>query len=350
MSPMMSFFQHFRYASPYWLWLLVPAIALFFLRRGRGAEATLIFSSLQYLVSLGQKLRQGPGAFSIPLAILSLIFAIFALARPVWRIDYLNRTASGIDIVIAFDVSLSMEIDDFLTADGRPLQRLNAAKSVVNSFVRNRPDDRIGLVVFSGQPYHISPITLDHEWLLNGLERVKLTHNRYGGADGTVREQGTAIGSAISAAGTRLTARDAKSKIIVLITDGASNSGKIAPIDAAKYAADLGIKIYTVALGTKDGRVSTNIHRFPRQEFDLPTLQEVSRLTKGESYWAQTNAELKNTFRTIDKLEKTESKSYTVSEDRELFLWFLIPSLLFALASAITQALTPPPSVIAASS
>lgn len=341
---MTDFLEHFRFASPYWLLLLLPAIVMLFLRRGRGAEATLIFSSLQYLVSLGQKLRQGPGSLSIPLTLVALIFTCLSTARPVWRIDYQNRTASGIDIVIAFDVSLSMEIDDFFTPDGYPMQRLIAAKSVVNSFVRNRPDDRIGLVVFSGQPYHISPITLDHDWLLDGLERVKLQKNSNGEGDGTVREQGTAIGSAISAAGTRLTARDAKSKIIVLITDGANNSGKISPIDAAKYAADLGIKIYTIALGTKDGRVSNNIQRFPRQEFDLPTLQEVSRLTKGESYWAQTNAELKNTFQTIDKLEKTESKSYTVSEDRELFPWFLWPALTLVLAAALVSALTPPPS------
>jgi Ca-activated chloride channel family protein len=340
---MNSSLEHFRFASPYWLFILLPAFAMLFLRRGRGTEATLIFSSLQYLVSLGQKLRQGPGSLSLPLTLLALIFACFALARPVWRIEYQNRTASGIDIIIAFDVSLSMEIDDFLTPDGRPLQRFQAAKSVVNSFVNNRPEDRIGLVIFSGQPYLISPISLDRNVLLSGLESVKLQRMRYGEGEGTIREQGTAIGSAISAAGPRLVARDAKSKIIVLITDGASNSGKIAPIDAAKYAADLGIKIYTVAIGTKDGRVSSNIQRFPRQEFDLPTLQEVSRLTKGESYWAQTNAELKDTFQTIDKLEKTESKSYSVSEDRELFSWFLWPSLLCAMVAALLLALTPPP-------
>ncbi len=340
---MNSFLDHFRFVSPYWFFLLLPAIVMLFLRRGRGAEATLIFSSLQYLVSLGQKLRQGPGSFSFPLTLLALIFACFALARPVWRMEYQNRTASGIDIMIAFDVSLSMEIDDFLTPDGRPLQRFKAAKSVVNSFVMNRPEDRIGLVIFSGQPYNLCPVALDRNFLLSALERVRLQRKNYGEVEGTIREQGTAIGSAIAAAGARLTARDAKSKIIVLITDGASNSGKIAPIDAAKYCADLGIKIYTVAIGTKDGRVSSNIQRFPRQEFDLPTLQEVSRLTKGESYWAQTNAELKNTFQTIDSLEKSESKSYTVSEDRELFPWFLWPSLICALAAALLHTLTPPP-------
>ncbi|MFY7818745.1 MAG: VWA domain-containing protein [Akkermansiaceae bacterium] len=339
---MNEFLQHFRFISPWWLLLLLAALLGLFLRRGRGADATLTFSTLSVLVSLGKKMRQGPGAASLPLLFFSLIFAILAMARPVWRKEFQNRSASGIDIMIAFDVSLSMEIDDFTTNEGAPLQRLDAAKAVVTNFVRNRPDDRIGLVVFSGQPYHISPITLDHDWLLSGLARVKLNH-RNGYGDGTVREQGTAIGSAISAASSRLHARDAKSKIVVLITDGANNSGKISPIDAAKYAADLNIKIYAVALGTKEGRVSSNIQRFPRQEFDLPTLQEVSRLTGGEHYWAQTNAELKNTFRTIDELEKTERKTYTVTEDTELFAAFLIPSLIFAALSALLMALNPPP-------
>lgn len=339
---MNDFLTHFHFASPWWLLLLLPALAMMFLRRGRGADATLTFSTLSVLVSLGKKLRQGPGASSLPILFLALVCAILAMARPVWREEFQNRSASGIDIMIAFDVSLSMEIDDFYTNEGAPLQRLDAAKSVVTNFVKNRPDDRIGLVVFSGQPYHISPITLDHDWLLGGLARVKLNH-RNGYGDGTVREQGTAIGSAISAASSRLSARDAKSKIVVLITDGANNSGKISPIDAAKYAADLNIKIYAVALGTKEGRVSSNIQRFPRQEFDLPTLQEVSRLTGGEHYWAQTNAELKNTFRTIDALEKTERKTYTVTEDTELFLWFLTPSAALAVIGALLMALTPPP-------
>lgn len=339
---MNDFLYHFRFASPGWLLLLLPALVGLFLRRGKGAEATLTFSTLSVLVSLGKKMRQGPGSISMPLLFLALFFAILAMARPVWRTEFQNRSASGIDIMIAFDVSLSMEIDDFTNNEGQPLQRLDAAKAVVTNFVKNRPDDRIGLVVFSGQPYHISPITLDHDWLLGGLTRVKLNH-RNGYGDGTVREQGTAIGSAISAASSRLHARDAKSKIVVLITDGANNSGKISPIDAAKYAADLNIKIYAVALGTKEGRVSSNIQRFPRQEFDLPTLQEVARLTGGEHYWAQTNAELKNTFRTIDDLEKTERKTYTVTEDTEWFLGFLIPSLIFAVWSALLMALNPPP-------
>ena len=209
----MTWLEHFRFVNPLWL-LLIPAslIYLWLNRRYGGADA-IGFSSLRVLATLGQSPRRRVGAVSFTFIWLALLMGIIALARPVLREQLQQRTASGIDIMIAFDVSLSMEIDDFLTQQGEPLQRLDAAKAVVTNFVRNRPDDRIGLVVFSGQPYHISPITLEHDWLLNGLANVTLNHR----GEGTVKEQGTAIGSAISAAATRLQSRDAKSKIIVCL-------------------------------------------------------------------------------------------------------------------------------------
>jgi Ca-activated chloride channel family protein len=263
------------------------------------------------------------------------------MARPVWRNQYQSRTASGIDIMIAFDVSLSMEIDDFVDAGVRA-KRIDVAKKVVDSFIDRRPEDRMGLVAFAGRPRDASPITLDHQWLRNALNELKLNDH---GNIGTVQEQGTAIGSALAAAATRLEARDAKSKIIVLITDGASNSGKISPIEAAEQAKTLGIKIYTVAIGTEEGRVDTSVMRFPYQEFDLPTLRKIASLTGGEHYWAQDLATLKKTFTTIDHLEKTDAKSLTVLDVTELFAWFVGASLLAALAAAGYMALNPPPSV-----
>jgi Ca-activated chloride channel family protein len=147
---------------------------------------------------------------------------------------------------------------------------------------------------------------------------------------GTVKEQGTAIGSALSTAATRLDNRESKSKIIVLITDGASNSGKISPLDAAKHIKTLGIKTYTVAIGTKEGRVSGNIQAYPRQEFDLPTLRKIASDTGGEHFWAQNLEDLEKNFQTIDNLEKTESRSLTVRDDKELYMWFIWLSLVAA--------------------
>ena len=337
---MSQFIEHFRFAQPGWLLLFLPALLMLVLRRGRGAEAAVMFPNLSVLVSLGKRVRRTAGGFAIPLAFLALFGAILAMARPVWRDQYQSRTASGIDIMIAFDVSLSMEIPDFIDS-GEPVRRIDVAKMVVDDFINRRPDDRIGLVAFAGRPRDASPITLDHKWLRNALNELRL-NDQYD--QGTIKEQGTAIGSALSAAASRLDARDAKSKIILLITDGASNSGKISPIEAAEYAKTLGIKIYTIAIGTKEGRVARNVMRFPYQEFDLPTLRKIASLTGAEHYWAQDLESLRKTFTTIDQLEKTDAKSFAVIDDTELFPWFLGFSLIAALAAATILALNPPPS------
>ena len=336
---MSAFFDHFRFAQAGWLLLLPPALLLILLRRGRGAEAAVWFPNLSVLVSLGQRARRTVGGVGLPLAFLALITAILALARPVWRTELRSRTASGIDIMIAFDVSLSMDIDDFIDR-GERVKRIDVAKMVVDDFISRRPDDRMGLVAFAGRPRNASPITLDHQWLRNALGELRLNDKEN---LGTIKDQGTAIGSALAAAATRLDARDAKSKIIVLITDGANNSGKISPLEAAEHAKSLGIKIYTIAIGTTEGRVDPSIMRFPYQEFDLPTLQKIAAITGAEQYWAKDLESLKQTFTTIDQLEKSDAQSFLVIEDSELFPWFLGLTLLAALAAASVLAFNPPP-------
>ena len=337
---MSEFLDHFRFAQPGWLLLLLPALLLLALRRGTGTESAVVFPNLAVLVSLGKRVRNMAWSVGLPLAAIALFLAIVSMARPVWRNQYESRSASGIDIVLAFDISLSMDIDDFIE-DGQRVKRIDVAKKVVDDFISRRTEDRMGLVAFAGRPRDASPITLDHQWLRSALDQLRLN-----GPDnlGTIKEQGTAIGSALAAASVRLEARDAKSKIIVLTTDGASNSGKISPLEAAQHAKTLGIKIYTVAIGTIEGRVDPSIMRFPYQEFDLPTLQKIATLTGGEHYWAQDLAQLKKTFTTIDNLEKTDAKSLTVIDDKELFPWFVGAALFAALASAAYFALNPPPS------
>jgi len=335
---MSAFLEHFRLAQPAWLLLLIPAFFLLLLRRGAGTESAIIFPNLSVLVSLGKRVRRTVWSIGLPLAFTALALAILAMSRPVWRDQFQSRTASGIDIMIALDVSLSMKIDDFVE-NGRRAERITVAKKVVDDFISRRPEDRIGLVAFAGRPRDASPITLDHDWLRNSLSEIRLNEP---GVYGTVQEQGTAIGSALSAAASRLEARDAKSKIIVLLTDGASNSGKISPLEAAEHAQTLGIKIYTVAIGTTEGRVDQSIQRFPYQEFDLPTLQKIASLTGAEHYWAQNLAALQNTFQTIDRLEKSDAKSLTVIEDTELFPWFVAASLLAAMGAAFYFVFHPP--------
>ena len=333
------FFGPLGFTQAGWILLLPPILILLMLRRGRGAEAAVSFPNLSILISLGQRVRQTASGLSLPLVFLALLGCILAMMRPVLRTESQNRTASGIDIVIALDVSLSMDINDFIR-EGQTVRRIDVAKMVVDDFIGRRPDDRMGLVVFAGRPRNASPITLDHKWLRTTLGQVRL-NDRFN--RGSVKEAGTAIGSAISAASTRLDSRESKSKIIVLITDGASNSGKISPIEAAEFASKLDIKIYTIAIGTTEGRVDPNIMRIPYQEFDLPTLREIAKLTGGEHYWAQDLDSLKETFTTIDELEKTEAKTLTVISDRELFHWPLGFALLCAIAAATRQAFTPVP-------
>lgn len=337
---MNAFLQHFRFAQPGWLLLLIPALMLIVLRRGRGAAAAVTFPNLAILVSLGARVRHSAWNFGLPLAFAALLTAIIALARPVWRNNYQSRTASGIDIVITCDISLSMIIDDFIL-DHHPISRITAAKRVLDDFISRRPDDRIGLVAFAGRPVSACPLTLDHEWLRRSLDDLRLDDQFN---IGTVQESGTAIGSALAVAALRLDVRQSKSKIIVLITDGASNSGKISPLEAATQAKALGIKIYTVAIGTTEGRVPGSIQAFPRQEFDLPTLIKIAADTGGEHFWAQGLSELENTFRSIDSLEKTKVQTHSVNEDRELFPWFLALAVLTSLGAVVVLALNPAPS------
>lgn len=334
---MPQFFQHFAFNDPAWLFLLLLVPPLFFLRRRIGATASIGFSSLSILGSVGQRTRQRPGALTASLLVFAIIAAIIALARPQWRSEYVARTASGIDILVALDTSYSMEIPDFYPNDDRrlaPQRRIDVAKEVIREFIDRRPDDRIGLVAFSGRPYPVSPITMDHDWLTRELKRIQL---------GDIKEDGTAIGSAIAASSTRLTKRDAKSKVVVLVTDGANNSGKLDPVEAAKLAADLGIRIYTIAIGTETGRVSRLRQTYPAQEFDESTLRQIAGLTHAEFFRCRDTASLRTTFDSINELEKTESKTHTVVDADEWFLWFLGASFLLAFLSLSFNGLNPPP-------
>lgn len=332
-------FEHFAFANPWWLLGLLLVPPLLFLRNTRGASSGIDFPSLSILSSVGSPPREWAGSLTLFLLCLVLAAGILGLARPQWRNSFTARNASGIDILIALDVSQSMDTPDYYQDDTRrsfryQVKRIEAAKSVIASFVQQRPDDRIGMVAFGVRPYSVSPLTLDHDWLVDNMERLRL---------GDIESDGTAIGSAIAAAATRLTERESKSKIIVLVTDGASNSGKLDPLQAATLAATLGIRVYTVAIGTEDGRLSPMQTTMPQQEFDPATLEEIARQTGGEFYHARTIAALRDTFDTINDLEKSEARHHTVVEARELFPWCVGAAFLFAFLSLSAFALNPPP-------
>lgn len=305
-----------------------------FLWRRKGSPSSITYSSLSILVSLGQKPSRYPGALSFATMLLALFFAFLALARPQWVNEYKDRKASGIDIILALDISHSMEIVDF-ELGGRKVQRITAAKSTAEAFIKQRPNDRIGIVAFSGRPYLTSPITLEHEWLVDQLRDLR---------PGLVKEQGTAVGSAIAASATRLNERDAKSKVVVLVTDGSNNSGRIAPVEAARHAATLGIKVYAIAIGTEDGRLRNGMQMHPQQEFDTETLEKIAKITGGEYYRVRDTGKLRDTFQSIDQLEKTDVTQHITVTREEWFPWFSAAALVLAILALTIQSLNPPPS------
>lgn len=331
---MSNFTEHFVFENPWWLLALILLPPLCFISRRLGSESSLDFPSISILSSVGTKPRERFGSITFLFFTGALLFGTLGLARPQWRDSYVARSASGIDIIIALDVSSSMTIADYQKRDDQALyrvRRLDAAKEVIEEFISQRPDDRIGLIGFGKRPYSVSPITLDHDWLITSLRDLRV---------GDIEEDGTAIGSAIAASATRLTDRQAKSKIVVIVTDGASNSGPLKPLQAAGRAAQLDIRVYTVAIGSKEGRRQ---NAPDKQEFDPETLQTISQLTKGEFYLATDTADLRDSFSTINDLEKTERTSRVIVEAEELYPWFLGAALLCSFLALSHLALNPPP-------
>lgn len=308
------------------LLLLLPLLAL--LQSRSGNRGAVVFSSLHILKRLGPIAKGRAGGFRLASSFLALICLILALTRPQW----VNRTEqvseSGVELILAIDVSRSMQVEDFQIG-GSQVNRLQAAKKVTRDFIRGRTTDRIGLLAFAGRPYLASPLTLSKEWLEgpNGLGRVRI---------GLV-EDGTAIGSAIAASAKRLDKRPSKSKVIVLLTDGVNNAGKLSPIEAAKLAKTLGIRVYTIAVGTYgDFVVQTPAGPTPlRQELDEKTLKEIAEIAEGEYFRAQDTSGLEKIFALIDEMEKTEINRSTRVETDDLFHWLALAGLGFGLLTML---------------
>jgi len=312
------------FESPWWLLLLLAIPLLAWLMGNRGRVASVQFSSTATLRALGNAVTSRRGSFLSSLFFLGLLFLILGMARPQAGRSVERIEASGIDIVLALDVSKSMLAEDFFIG-GQRTNRLEAVKKVTREFIEKRPNDRMGIVAFAGRPYLVSPLTLGHDWLLKNLERVET---------GMV-EDGTAIGSAIIAAANRLKNREAKSKVIVLLTDGDSNAGKVDPDTAAEAAKALGIKIYSIGAGSNEpapwpagrdpfGRVAYRTVLFP---LDEASLQKVADTTGGVYRRATDTKSLEAVYEQIDKLERTTVQAPQFREYKDLFPWFVAAGL-----------------------
>ncbi|MEZ5327757.1 MAG: VWA domain-containing protein [Verrucomicrobiales bacterium] len=312
---------HFSHPVFLWLLLLLPLAAL--LKGKRGQAPAVRIPSVENTRSGGKRPKSTPGRILKSLEMLALASLIIALARPQFVRGNTEVEASGVDILLSIDVSGSMEAMDF-AVDGERANRLEAVKNVVKDFIKERPNDRIGLVAFAGRPYLVSPLTLDHDWLEKRLDSVKI---------GQV-EDGTAIGSAVASSVNHLRDQDAKSRMVILLTDGMNNSGKANPLTAAEAAKALGIKVYTIGAGTrgeapipmKDAFGRTQM-RMAKVDIDEATLTDVAKATGGRYFRATDTDSLGNIYDEINQLETTTRTMKRYQNADELFAWALVPGL-----------------------
>ncbi len=316
----------FEFAHPWFLLALLLVPGLVWLRGRRGGAAAITFP-LHSGIEGGKPPRSSlRGPLLSMLILLPLILATLALARPRMFDMRTETRTSGVDIMLVLDVSRSMLAEDF-TMDRRRSNRLQAVKGVTKDFISARVNDRLGIVAFAGRPYLVSPLTLNHAWLLENLERIKI---------GLV-EDGTAIGSAIAVATNRLKRSEATSKVIVLLTDGDNNMGKIEPETAAEAAAALGVTIHVVGAGSRgmapfpmQDIFGRTIYQNVPVEFDEDTMLRIAQIAGGRYFRATDTESLAKIFREIDMLERSEITVLQTREVEELFFWPL--SIAFALA------------------
>ncbi|WP_304297438.1 VWA domain-containing protein [Porphyromonas gulae] len=309
----------FAYPELLWLLILLPLMAAWYMLQARKTSATMTISSLKPFEGGRRGLRVYL-RHSLPiLRALSVGFLIIALARPQNTNSWQKDSIEGIDIMLAMDVSGSMQAMDF-----KP-NRLEAAKDVAISFINNRPNDNIGMVTFAGESFTQCPLTTDHAVLLNMVQDLQMG----------VLDDGTAIGMGLATAVNRLKDSKAKSRVVILLTDGSNNMGDITPRMAADIAKTFGIRVYTVGVGTRgeapfpiQTEFGVRIQNVP-VDIDEPTLDGIAEVSGGKYFRAVDNKTLDEIYKEIDKLEKTRlmTKSFKAYEEK-YFVYALIAFLL----------------------
>ncbi|HMN33081.1 MAG: VWA domain-containing protein [Chitinophagaceae bacterium] len=321
-------FAHITFAQPhfFWLLLLLPVMLYWTYFSKRKKENSFTVTSIHSLGKINETFKIKVRKFLPILRVLAILFLIIALARP--QSSNINETIhnEGIDIVLSMDISGSMLAQDF-----KP-NRIEAAKKVASDFVINRPTDRIGLVIFSGESFTQCPLTTDQNTLLEQIKHVK----------SGLLEDGTAIGMGLATAVERLRNSKAKSKIIILMTDGVNNTGLIDPITALEIAKAFKIRVYTIGIGTmgtapypiQDQFGNTTLQQMPVQ-IDEALMQKISKETAGKYFRATDNKSLEKIYQEIDKLEKTKIEMNTFKRYVDLYF----PYLIFGLCLLVTEQL-----------
>jgi Ca-activated chloride channel homolog len=320
-------FNGLEFAQPgfFWLLIVVPLMVTWYILRETKLQGSLGVSASKgfsfQTSSLIPRLRHS----ALVLRCLATIFLIVALARPQTSLSWQNSTTEGIDIMIASDISGSMLAEDFTP------NRLEAGKNIAINFIENRPDDRIGLVIFSGESFTQCPLTIDHDVLINLYHDVK---------NGMI-DDGTAIGMGLATAVNRLKDSESKSKVVILLTDGSNNTGSIPPITAAEIAKQFNIRVYTFGIGTHGFAPYPVVTPYGVQYQKMPvdvdegTLTKIANITGGKYFRATDNRTLKNIYEQIDKLEKAKIDVTQYHKKTELFLPFALIALLFLMLEFI---------------
>ncbi len=318
-----------RFKDPLFLFLLAPALVFFVLYflGWIGREAVLKFSSLKLVKEAGGRSSNFRRLVPAVLRLAALVLLTLAIMRPQTGTGEEKSTQQVIDTVIALDVSGSMATLDF-----QPDNRLVAAKQEARRFIEGRPDDRIGLVVFAGQSFTQCPLTIDHKAILALLDQIQMG----------MMQDGTAIGLGLANAVNRLRNSEAKTKIVVLLTDGVNNTGEVDPLTAAGLAAQHKVKVYVIGVG-KEGLAYQPVKdpifgmrlRQVQTEIDEKLMDQIARKTGGRYFRAKDTRSLREIFKEIDSLEKTEITVERHMHYEERYFWFLWPVLLLFLAEII---------------
>ncbi len=312
-----------RFANPYVVLLLLLIPLLLWWRSRRRASINFPDGELlkKLPVSLAVRLQPAlPVLYAAGLACL-----IIALARPQRGLQESRVNTEGVDIVLLLDLSTSMNTPDF-AKNGQRLTRIDSAKMVISDFVKKRTDDRIGMVAFSALPYSVAPLTLDHSWLIQRMDSLRTG----------MLEDGTAIGDAIASAVNRLRDSEAKSRIVVLVTDGENNRGELTPENAAQAAAAFGIKVYTIGIG---GGLPVRQGFFARgpEQIDTTVLEQVAEISQARFFRATDLKALEEVYDTIDQLEKTEIEMNEFTRYEETAQsWLLAAALLLTLEKILS--------------
>lgn len=317
----------FSFAHPWFLVLLAGLPLLAWLRRRNVRDSAFLYSSLTLVRGVASLNRSRAATVLRQLRWLALVCLIVALARPRIGEGEVTIKASGVDIVVAMDFSMSMAAEDF-ELGGKRANRVAVLKDVLRQFIDKREGDRIGLVVFAGRAYVAAPMTLDHGFLLQRLEQLRL---------GMI-EDGTAIGAGLSAALNRIRDLPAKSRVVILMTDGQNNAGKIPPMTAADAAQALGVKVHTIGIGTRgvapypQTDVFGQTRYVPMQvDIDEDLLRQIADRTGGKYFRATDTDRFRHIYDEIDRLEKTEADIRKYQRYHEVFSWFAVPGFVLLL-------------------